>query len=142
MVHGPNLNLLGEREPEVYGSQTLADVDAAIAARAAELGLTTRQFQSNHEGALIDKLHDERQWMHAVIINGAGLTHTSVSLRDAIAGVAKPAVEVHLSDTKTREPFRHHSYLSDVCVATIEGKGLGSYLEALELLATEHRPAS
>jgi 3-dehydroquinate dehydratase-2 len=140
VVHGPNLNLLGEREPEVYGAQSLADVDAAIAAKAATLGITTRHFQSNHEGALIDKLHAERRWMDAVIINGGGLTHTSVSLRDAIAAVHKPAVEVHLSNTQAREPFRHHSFLTGVCVAKREGKGLDSYLEALELLATEHRP--
>ena len=136
VLHGPNLNLLGEREPEIYGARTLAEIDAAIAAKAGLLGITTRHFQSNHEGLLIDRLHDERRWMDGLIVNAGGLTHTSVALRDAIAAIAKPAVEVHLSNTKAREPFRQHSFLTDVCVATRQGKGLDSYLEALELLGS------
>ena len=112
VAHGPNLNLLGSREPEIYGHDTLADVNAEIAARAGELGLEVDFFQSNHEGALIDRLHARD--FDAVVINPGGLTHTSVSLRDALVGIQRPFWEVHLSDPMTREPFRHVNSVRDV----------------------------
>ena len=135
VLHGPNLNLLGERETEIYGRLTLGEIDEAIARRARELDVRIRAFQSNHEGALIDLIHENRRWMDGLLINPAGYTHTSVALRDAIAAVAVPAVEVHLSDIRARESFRQISLVADVCVAQIAGKGLGSYLEGLEILA-------
>lgn len=135
VLHGPNLNLLGERKPEVYGHQTLQDLDDALRARAAELDVVLKTFQSNHEGALLDKLHEERRWLDGLIINAGAYTHTSWALRDAIEAVGKPAYEVHLSDIHAREAFRAHSCLVEVCVAQISGKGIGSYLEALERLA-------
>jgi 3-dehydroquinate dehydratase-2 len=135
VLHGPNLNLLGEREPEIYGHTTLAQLDEQVQARGEELGLVVRTFQSNHEGALIDQLHAERTWMDALVINAGALTHTSYALRDAIAAVAVRAIEVHLSDVKSREAWRRRSVFEDVVEAQISGKGVGSYLEALERLA-------
>jgi len=135
VIHGPNLNLLGEREPEVYGKTTLAELNGMLEQEAVKLGLTLKAFQSNHEGVLIDKIQDERKWMHALVINPGAFTHYSYALRDAIAGVQTRAYEVHLSDIHNREEFRRISVIKDVCVAQISGKGVGSYLEALALVA-------
>jgi 3-dehydroquinate dehydratase-2 len=132
VLQGPNLNLLGTREPEIYGRQTLEELHASIAARADELGIDVAFFQSNHEGALIDRLH-ERDFDGA-IVNAAGLTHTSVSLRDALLAVDRPFVEVHLSDPSTREAFRQVNFLADIALLSIVGKGPAGYLEALALL--------
>ncbi len=133
VLQGPNLNLLGFREPEIYGHDTLDDIHAEIAARAAQLGLEVAFFQSNHEGALIDRLH-ERDF-DAVIVNPGGLTHTSVSLRDALVGVARPFWEVHLSDPSTREPFRQVNFIRDVAAGSIVGQGKRGYLLALEAIS-------
>jgi 3-dehydroquinate dehydratase-2 len=133
VLQGPNLNLLGTREPEIYGHDTLDDIHAEIGRHAAALGLEVDAFQSNHEGALIDRLH-ERDF-DAAIVNAGGLTHTSVALRDALLGVERPFWEVHLSDPATREPFRHVNFLSDVAVESIVGLGKRGYLLALEAIA-------
>ncbi|WP_151635728.1 type II 3-dehydroquinate dehydratase [Noviherbaspirillum aerium] len=133
LVNGPNLNLLGTREPEVYGSTTLADVEQAAAAQASAAGAVLATFQSNHEGALIDRIHAARgEGIDAIIINPAGLTHTSVALRDALAGVAIPFVEVHISNIHKREAFRHHSYLSEIAVGVICGLGVDGYGAAID----------
>jgi 3-dehydroquinate dehydratase II len=133
VLQGPNLNLLGTREPEIYGHDTLDDVHTEIAERAAELGVEVAFFQSNHEGALIDRLH-ERDF-DAAIVNPGGLTHTSVALRDALLGVERPFWEVHLSDLTKREPFRQVDYFSDVAAGFVMGQGKGGYLIALEAIA-------
>ncbi|HEY2917261.1 MAG TPA: type II 3-dehydroquinate dehydratase [Candidatus Limnocylindrales bacterium] len=133
VLYGPNLNLLGTREPEIYGHQTLAELQSEIQHWAVELGLEVVQFQSNHEGALIDRLH-ERDF-DASIVNAGGLTHTSVALRDALLGISRPFVEVHLSDPSTREPFRHVNFLRDVALESIVGRGPDGYREALAVLA-------
>jgi 3-dehydroquinate dehydratase-2 len=133
VLQGPNLNLLGSREPAIYGHDTLDDIHAEIAARAGELGLAVAFFQSNHEGALIDRLH-ERDF-DAAIVNAGGLTHTSVALRDALLGIERPFWEVHLSDPSTREPFRQVNFLHDVAVESIVGQGKRGYLLALEAAA-------
>jgi 3-dehydroquinate dehydratase-2 len=132
VLQGPNLNLVGTREPEIYGHDSLDDIHAEIAARAKELGLEVAFFQSNHEGALIDRLH-ERDF-DVAIVNAGGLTHTSVALRDALLGVQRPFWEVHLSDPATREPFRRVNYLHDVAEASIVGQGKRGYLLALEAI--------
>jgi 3-dehydroquinate dehydratase-2 len=134
VLHGPNLNLLGEREPAVYGTATLEEIDARIGERARHLGSEVRTFQSNHEGALVDRLHAERRWADGVLFNPAALTHYAWSLRDAVAAVSLPCIEVHLSDVSKREPWRRVSVLADVRAALCAGRGLDSYLEALELL--------
>ena len=134
ILQGPNLNLLGTREPEIYGRATLDEIHAGIAARATELRLEVAFFQSNHEGALIDRLH-ERDF-DAVIVNAGGLTHTSVSLRDALLAVERPFIEVHLSDPSTREPFRTVNFLSDVALESIVGQGARGYHLALESIAS------
>ena len=135
VLHGPNLNLLGTREPRVYGATTLAEIDARLQADGAALGFEVRCLQSNHEGALIDALHDARNWAAGVLINPGGYTHTSVALRDAITAIGLPVVEVHLSNTEAREPFRHLSLVAPVCVGTVRGFGWRSYTLALQALA-------
>lgn len=133
VLHGPNLNLLGTREPETYGRVTLAQIDADLGKLAAAGGCALETFQSNHEGALIDRVHAARlDGTQFAIINPGGFTHTSVALRDALAGVALPFIEVHLSNVHKREPFRHHSYFSDVAVGVICGLGADGYRVALE----------
>ncbi len=131
ILQGPNLNLLGTREPEVYGHDTLDHIHARLHALAAELGVTLTTFQSNHEGALIDRLHEIRPDHHAVIINPGGLTHTSIALRDALAAVALPLYEVHLSNIHAREPFRHNSFVSPIATAVLCGLGAYGYEAAL-----------
>ena len=133
VLQGPNLNLLGTREPEIYGHDSLDDIHREIATRAGELGLGVDFFQSNHEGALIDRLHQRD--FDAAIVNAGGLTHTSVALRDALLAVRRPFWEVHLSDPSTREPFRQVNVLSDVAVGCIVGPGKRGYLLALEAIA-------
>jgi 3-dehydroquinate dehydratase II len=141
VLHGPNLNLLGLREPEIYGSTTLADINASLQQQAATGGFDLSCFQSNHEGALIDEIHAARDRQQGIIINAGGLTHTSVSLRDALAGVALPMVEVHLSNVHKREEFRHHSYLSAIALGVICGFGAQSYYLGLAALISYLRPA-
>ncbi|MDH3998125.1 MAG: type II 3-dehydroquinate dehydratase [Desulfuromonadales bacterium] len=137
VLHGPNLNLLGTREPDVYGRQTLADVNAEISRLAQELKLEVVAEQSNHEGVLIDRIHAAvAEGFCAIIINPGGLTHTSIALRDAISSVSLPTVEVHLSNIHAREAFRHHSYIAGVALGQISGFGANGYLLALRALAT------
>jgi 3-dehydroquinate dehydratase-2 len=133
VLNGPNLNLLGSREPEIYGRTTLAEIEAGLRARAAELGIEIDCFQSNHEGALIDRLH--RRDFDWAIVNAGGLTHTSISLRDALKGIDRPFVEVHLSDPDTREPFRHVNFLRDIAAVSVVGKGAAGYSIALDEIA-------
>jgi 3-dehydroquinate dehydratase-2 len=135
VLNGPNLNLLGTREPQIYGAETLADLHQRLEREAAELGVQVACFQSNHEGELIDRIHAARlDGTRAIIINPGGLTHTSVVLRDALAGVALPVVEVHISNVHRREAFRHHSYVSAVAEGVIAGLGLDGYSAALRYL--------
>jgi 3-dehydroquinate dehydratase-2 len=143
VVHGPNLNLLGRREPAVYGSATLADIDAALSTLAAELGVEVECFQSNGEGALVDFVQDAAERAAGFVVNAGGYTHTSVALRDALVGVARPFVEVHLSNVFAREAFRRRSMLADRALGVVSGFGRDSYLLALRALAdhlfqTEH----
>ena len=132
VLHGPNLNLLGTREPQIYGSLTLAQINERLELLAGELGATLTAWQSNHEGALVDRIQAARQdGTDFIIINAAAYTHTSVAIRDALAGVAIPFIEVHLSNLYKREPFRHHSYLSDLAQGLISGLGADGYEAAL-----------
>ena len=132
VLHGPNLNLLGTREPQVYGSTTLDQINAELEKIAADAGAGLSAFQSNHEGALIDRVHAARlDGTRFIIINPGAFTHTSVALRDALAGVAVPFIEVHLSNVHRREPFRHHSYFSDLAEGVIVGLGADGYRLAL-----------
>jgi len=136
VLHGPNLNLLGEREPEIYGRGTLEDINALLQMEASKFSVTLRIMQSNHEGALIDKLHEERKWLDAIIMNPGGLAHYSIALRDAVAAIAKPMVEVHLSDLTKREEFRRHTVFEGLeNVRCIMGRGPQGYVNALRLLA-------
>lgn len=133
-LHGPNLNLLGEREPEIYGRTTLAEIDARLREIAAARGAVVESFQSNHEGALIDRIQAARRDCQAIIVNPGGLTHSSVALRDALAATSLPVVEVHLSNIYAREPFRHHSYVSGIALGQISGLGAKGYELALVAL--------
>lgn len=127
ILHGPNLNLLGAREPEVYGSMTLDDINEKMIALGKELGAEVKCLQSNHEGALIDALHDSRMWADGVVFNPGGFTHTSVALRDAISAIVIPVIEAHLSNVYVREEFRHVSLVSAVCKGKVTGFGWRSY---------------
>jgi 3-dehydroquinate dehydratase II len=131
VVHGPNLNLLGMREPHVYGDKNLAEIDARLEAEAQRLGLTLRIIQSNHEGALVDAIQEAREWANLVIINPAAYTHTSVALRDCVQAVRLPVIEVHLSNIAAREDFRHESLIAPVCIGQISGFRSMSYILAL-----------
>ena len=135
VLHGPNLNMLGEREPEVYGRMTLAEIDRRLSELGQQMDIEVRSFQSNSEGALIDALQEARTWANAVIFNPGGYTHTSVALRDAVAGIGIPVVEVHLSNVHAREEFRRISMIAPVCVGSIVGFGWRSYVLALQALA-------
>lgn len=138
VIHGPNLNLLGSREPAVYGSQTLAQIDADLLKMAADAGHELKSFQSNHEGALVDRIQAAAQdGSRFIIINPAAYTHTSVAIRDALAAVALPFIEVHLSNVHKREAFRQHSYLSDLAVGVICGLGAQGYQLALSYALTQ-----
>ena len=132
VIHGPNLQLLGKREPEVYGSDSLDNVDAALALVAEDRGATLETIQSNHEGTIIDFISESASRVDGFLINPGGLTHTSVVLRDALQGVERPFVEVHLSNLAARETFRHHSYLAPVAAGVVFGFGLQSYLLGLQ----------
>ncbi|MGN2251455.1 type II 3-dehydroquinate dehydratase [Frateuria sp. GZRe14] len=142
VLHGPNLNLLGSREPEVYGRDTLADVDARLAQQARVAGHELESFQSNAEHALVERVQQARsEGVDWILINPAAFTHTSIALRDALAAVAIPFIEVHLSNVHAREPFRRHSYLSDLAVGVICGFGANSYSLALEAALQRLAPA-
>lgn len=133
VLNGPNLNLLGQREPDVYGSQTLDDIDVLLCRAADEQGCKIESLQSNHEGVLIDRLHSAmNDGTAGVLINPGGFTHSSVALRDAVAALSIPVVEVHLSNIHAREPFRHHSYIAPVAIGQISGFGADGYLLALQ----------
>jgi 3-dehydroquinate dehydratase II len=133
VIHGPNLNLLGKREPDVYGHLTLNDINQQLTQYAADAQLHLETFQSNWEGAIVDRIHEaQQQGVQFIVINPAALTHTSVALRDALLGVAIPFIEVHLSNVHAREAFRHHSYLSDKAVGVICGLGAAGYQAALQ----------
>lgn len=136
LIHGPNLNLTGEREPGVYGTDTLASINADVVMKCGRLGMECDVFQSNSEGALIDRIHAAREDCAALIINAGAYTHYSYALRDAIAAVRLPCVEVHMSNVYAREEFRHHSVLSPVCAGVIAGFGKQSYLLAVEAVKT------
>jgi len=136
VLNGPNLNLLGTREPHIYGAETLADVERMLVDEGTRLGVAVQCFQSNHEGHLIDRIHAARlDGTRGIVINPGGLTHTSVALRDALAGVALPVVEVHISNVHKREEFRHHSYISGMAEGVIAGLGTQGYMAALRWLA-------
>ena len=135
VVNGPNLNLLGTREPAVYGSDTLADADALAASAAERLGLEIEFFQSNSEGAIIDRLHEARGTAAGLLLNVGAYTHTSIAIRDAVLATELPLVEVHVSNVHRREEFRRHSYLSDIAVAVIVGAGIAGYGYAVDVLA-------
>ena len=134
ILHGPNLNLLGTREPVIYGSLTLEDIDNKLIQLGKELGVEVKCSQSNHEGTLIDALHDARRWANGVVFNPGGFTHTSVALRDAITAIEIPVIEVHLSNVYAREEFRHTSLISAVCKGKVLGLGWRSYTLGLRAL--------
>jgi 3-dehydroquinate dehydratase-2 len=134
VMHGPNLNLLGKREPDIYGRLDLGEINRRVTAAGIELGLEVRTFQSNHEGALIDQIHEAQGWARGIVFNPGAYTHTSVALRDAVAAIQLPVVEVHLSNTQAREDFRHISMIAPVCAGSIAGFGWRSYVLALHAL--------
>jgi 3-dehydroquinate dehydratase II len=134
VLHGPNLNLLGEREPDVYGSMTLEEINRRLGETGKELGLEVHSYQSNSEGDLIDALHGAREWAKGIVFNPGGYTHTSVALRDAVAAIGIPVIEVHLSNIQRREEFRQSSLIAPVCAGTIAGFGWRSYYLALHAL--------
>lgn len=136
ILNGPNLNLLGQRQPEVYGRETLADIEAACAALAAELGVQVRFRQSNHEGQIVDWIHEARETAAAIVINPAAYTHTSVAILDALKAFDGPVIEVHISNVHQREPFRHHSYVSLRADGVIAGCGTEGYLLAMRRVAS------
>lgn len=142
VIHGPNLNLLGEREPEIYGRTTLEQLDAALGALGAELGVNVHCAQSNGEGTIVDLLHDARHHFHAVVLNPGGYTHTSVAIHDAIAAISIPVLEVHLSNLYARESFRHESVTGPACAGVVMGLGTASYELALRHAASLARAAS
>ena len=140
VINGPNLNLLGTREPHIYGSTTLADVENGLRVQGEALGVELLCFQSNHEGAIVDRIHAARaEGVGWILINAGAYTHTSVAIRDALAGVASPFVEVHISNVHKREAFRHHSYLSDIAEAVMAGFGTMGYDLALQFVASRLR---
>lgn len=141
VVHGPNLRLLGRREPHVYGTDTLAQINAALESLARELGVELEIFQSNHEGEILDFLEEVSSRARGILINPAGLTHTSVALRDAVLGLGLPTVEVHLSNPAAREAFRHRSFLAPVALGTVAGFGKNSYLLGLRALFAHLEPS-
>lgn len=134
VLHGPNLNLLGLREPEIYGSTTLAQIDDSLKLDGAKLHIEVDCLQSNHEGVLVDAIHNARESHQGILINAGAYTHTSVAIRDALAGVMLPTVEVHLSNIYTREDFRHHSYIAPIAIGQISGFGADSYSLGLQAL--------
>ncbi|KAL4917606.1 Dehydroquinase [Aspergillus aurantiobrunneus] len=140
LINGPNLNLLGTREPHLYGSTTLADVEESSKAHAASLGASLQTFQSNHEGAIVDRIQAARGNTDAVIINPGAYTHTSVAIRDALLGVEIPFIELHVSNVHAREPWRHHSYFSDKAAGIIVGLGAYGYKVAVEHVALNFKP--
>ncbi|MDG2333991.1 MAG: type II 3-dehydroquinate dehydratase [Myxococcota bacterium] len=139
VIHGPNLNLLGTREPDIYGHATLADIDGDLAAQAGALGCSVESYQSNHEGELIDRIQAAMGSSQGILINPGGLTHSSVSLRDALAATGLPVLEVHLSNVFAREPFRHQSFVSGIAVGVISGLGARGYGVGLEALVAHIR---
>lgn len=140
VIHGPNLNLLGTREPEVYGRLTLENINAMLADEASVLGVALKTFQSNIEGELVNAVQDARSWADVIIINPAAYTHTSVALRDAVSAVGIPTIEVHLSNVYAREEFRHHSYIAPVAAGQISGFGSDSYRLALQAAVRLAKP--
>jgi 3-dehydroquinate dehydratase-2 len=134
VLHGPNLNLTGVREPEVYGTTTLAEIDRRLVEEGAARGVDVRAYQSNHEGSLIDALHDAREWANGAIFNPGALTHYSYALRDAVASVPYPVVEIHMSLPAAREPFRWRSVIAPACAGQIAGFGVRSYLLGLDAI--------
>lgn len=141
LLNGPNLNLLGTREPEVYGTDTLDDVVELVMYTADEFGYAVSAVQSNHEGVLLDAIHEAREDCAGIVINPGGLTHTSVVLRDALVGVGLPVAEVHVSDVHAREEFRHHSYISDIASVVVIGEGVQGYARAVRELLAHVEPA-
>lgn len=137
LINGPNLNLLGTREPETYGSQTLADVEALCKNHAEENGMTLVYFQSNHEGALVDAIQQSKGVYSHIVMNPGAYTHTSIAIRDAIIGVEAKVYEVHISNVYEREEFRHHSYISDIAKGVFVGMGIPGYIAAIDKIATE-----
>lgn len=141
IINGPNLNMLGVREPQIYGKTTFSDLEKMIALHCEKIGVEADFYQSNHEGALVDRIQQAYGNVDGIVINPGAYTHTSVALLDAIKAVGIPTVEVHISDPDLREPFRKVSYIREACIATVKGHGVSGYLEAVDLLVAEARHA-